>query len=344
MKGLILAVAMFLIVLGAIIPITLCDYSEDFSSLASWRDEELTCPPNSSYADIVLDPVGGVETVAVIYDGHAIQLDNPFSPRINATGELEETSAFWFNFSFYAVPGADFNVILSSALTTDAVLFTTSGGSAYGESQDVGLIDSDSAAYEYWAFQQDISNLFNSHWDDPAHSLVNGTWQDISILVVHFNNWPAYPNWTPPGGSPYNPPVSTGVQPFLYVNGTYYHYGVGSVDNTGDITYQDSITINVSGDDLYIDNITIAQYGDELPEPTEPYELLFPMDYLIFLLMVLIPTMVMYGYLGYVAVVPTFDLMCAVAFMGNIIPLSVLIIAILISLGTYINRGGNEYG
>jgi len=66
--------------------------------------------------------------------------------------------------------------------------------------------------------------------------------------------------------------------------------------------------------------------------------------YIIFLLIVLIPTLAFYEYLGRIAVIPTIVLMSTICFFGGLIPLSLYILILIVGIAILImeRRGTNN--
>jgi hypothetical protein len=89
-----------------------------------------------------------------------------------------------------------------------------------------------------------------------------------------------------------------------------------------------SITANFSNSDQSA-LILWCSYGTQ-QAPTTSSNL--PLDLIVFLLILLIPTYCFYNFLGSIAVPPSLMLMTAICWMGGIVPISVLLIVVIVSI------------
>jgi len=234
----------------------------------------------------------------------------------------------WLNFSMKLPAGSKFNITLSGNYSFAGTLYFAvpfddpSSVEGVGMHWDDGINEFDQLIY------------YGPGWGSwYGNSVADGNWVDISI------------RWR-------NDPVNSYggcSQPFargMWINGTYHGFFYSNVEDFDCQTYEElvEVIIQYEGEGpAYIDNISIVNERPEAPPEELPF--LIPINYLIFILMTLIPTMIMYFYIGALAVVPTFDLMCLVCFIGGMMPLGLLIAVVLVSVAIFIRRdqgGGPE--
>lgn len=134
----------------------------------------------------------------------------------------------------------------------------------------------------------------------------------------------------------------------LLVNGSYYVICIiGDDDNHGFYVYCSNdiyhsfnvaydinsplpsiMTVNMSTNDVGL----LIYCGYSSPQTVITPSTNLPLDLIVFLLILLIPTYVFYNYIGSIAVPPSLMLMTAICWMGGIVPISVLLIVVIVSV------------